>query len=139
MFHTRPGRQLLRLVAAHAPQAIHRSHCWAQAWSRVTVSLLTSSRIMTLTSPLSAKATAVSELLWGSIPMVITGLLPVAGDGEPRDGQPDLKSDHASVEPRRGRATAGGTLWVSQPGGGKKRPSQPTVALGTLWAADPAA
>jgi len=33
----------------------------------------------------------------------------VAGDGEPRDGQPDLKSDHASVEPRRGRATAGGS------------------------------
>src|SRR6478672_409403 len=43
------------------------------------------------------------------------GLLPVAGDGEPPDGQPDLKSDHASVEPRRGRATAGGTLWMSQP------------------------
>jgi hypothetical protein len=45
----------------------------------------------------------------------------------------------ASVEPRRGRATASGTLCVSQPEGGKKRPSQPTVALGTLLAADPAA
>jgi hypothetical protein len=67
------------------------------------------------------------------------GYLRVAGDGEPRDGQPDFRSDHASVEPRRGRATAGGTLCVSQPEGGKKRPSQPTVALGTLWAADPAA
>ena len=65
--------------------------------------------------------------------------LPVAGDGEPRDGQPDFRSEHASVEPRRGRATASGTLCVSQPAGGKKRPSQPTVALGTLWAADPAA
>src|SRR6185312_4471221 len=38
------------------------------------------------------------------------GLPSVAGDGEPRDGQPDLKSDHASVEPRRGRATAGKTV-----------------------------
>ena len=66
------------------------------------------------------------------------GLPSVAGDGELRDGQPDFRSDHASVEPRRGRATASGTLCVSQPGGGKKRPSQPTVALGTLWAADPA-
>jgi hypothetical protein len=63
----------------------------------------------------------------------------VAGNGEPRGGQPDFKSDHASVEPRRGRTTAGGTLCVSQPAGGKKHPSQPTVALGTLGAADPAA
>lgn len=59
--------------------------------------------------------------------MVITGYLRVASDGEPRDGQPDLKSDHASGEPRRGRATVGGTLCLSQPGGRKKRPSQPTV------------
>jgi hypothetical protein len=65
--------------------------------------------------------------------------LPVAGGGEPRGGQPDFRFDQASVEPRRGRATASGTLCESQPVGGKKHPSQPTVALGTLWAADPAA
>ena len=34
---------------------------------------MTSSRIVALTWPLGAKATAVSKLLWGSIPMVITG------------------------------------------------------------------
>jgi hypothetical protein len=78
-------------------------------------------------------------VLWGSIPMVIKGYFLSRVMGSPRDGQPDFRSDHASVEPRRGPATAGGTLCVSQPGGGKKRPSQPTVALGTLWAADPAA
>ena len=38
----------------------------------------------------------------------------------------------------RGRVTASGTLCVSQPEGGKKHPSQPTVTLGTLGAADPA-
>jgi hypothetical protein len=69
--------------------------------------------------------------------MVITGCFLSGRFGEPRGGQPDFRFDHASVEPRRGRAMASGTIWVSQPEGGKKHPSQPTVALGTLWAADP--
>ena len=78
------------------------------------------------------------ELLWGSIPMVITGYFLSRVMGSPATG--NLTSGLITpLEPRRGRATASGTLWVSQPEGGKKRPSQPTVALGTLWAADPAA
>jgi hypothetical protein len=71
--------------------------------------------------------------------MVITGCFLSRMVGAPAVGNLTSGFDHASVEPRRGRATASGTLWVSQPEGGKKHPSQPTVALGTLWAADPAA
>ena len=51
-----------------------------------TVSRLTSSRIVALTSPVVCTATAVSELLWGSIPMVITGYLRVAVMGSPTTG-----------------------------------------------------
>jgi hypothetical protein len=45
----------------------------AQARSRATVSLVTSGRIVAAISPDGCRATAVRELLCGSIPMVITG------------------------------------------------------------------
>src|SRR4051812_46874223 len=58
----------------------------------------------------------------------------VASCGEPRGGQPDFRSVHASVEPHRGRVTTSGTLCESQSQrGGKKHPSQPAITLGTLW------
>ena len=41
---------------------------------------------MALTSPLGCRATAVSELLWGSIPMVITGYFLSRVMGSPATG-----------------------------------------------------
>ena len=53
-------------------------------------------------------ATAVSDPLWGSIPIVISCVaLRVGGDEWIRDGQPDFRNGHASVEPRRGGADRG--------------------------------
>jgi len=46
----------------------------------------TQARLLAPHTPLGAKATAVSELLWGSIPMVITGYLRVAVMGSPATG-----------------------------------------------------
>src|SRR6185436_20109454 len=86
-----------------------RAHRLAQARSRATVSRLTSSRIVALTSPLGCRATAVRELLWGSIPMVITGYFLSRVMGSPATG--NLTSGLITpLEPRRGRATARGTL-----------------------------
>lgn len=64
----------------------------------------------------------------------------VASEDVSRDGHPDFRSIHASVEPHHGRATASSTL-CEQPAikSGKEHPSQPAIALATLWAADPAA
>ena len=47
---------------------------------------MTSSRIVALTSPLGCRATAVRELLWGSIPMVITGYFLSRVMGSPATG-----------------------------------------------------
>ena len=62
-----------------------------QARSRSTVSLLTSSRIVAAISPEGWRATAVRELLCGSIPMVIMGCFLSRRLGEPRGGQPDFR------------------------------------------------
>ena len=78
---------------------------------------------------LESSAAAVRERLWGSIPMVINGGLSSRRDGV-RDGQPDFRLAHASVEPRHGGCRPrSGTLSASQPGGGKEPASQ---TAGTL-------
>ena len=105
-----------------------------------TVVAVTTSRIVATGSPVDSTATAVSELLCGSIPIVIMHSLPSRDRGDPATGTLTSRSVHASVEPRHGRATASSTL-CEEPArkGGKEHPSQPAIALGTLWAADPAA
>ena len=53
---------------------------------RAVASASTSSRIVALTSPEGCRATAVSELLWGSIPMVITATFVSQAMGSPATG-----------------------------------------------------
>src|SRR5215211_808437 len=102
--------------------AAQASSCRA-AWAVVGTRSWPSSRL------LESSAAAVRERLWGSIPMVITGGLSSRRDGV-RDGQPDFRWAHASVEPRHGGCRPrSGTLSASQPGGGKEPASQ---TAGTL-------
>ena len=91
--------------------------------------------------PVGSTATAVSEDLCGSIPIVITaGELQCSAAGDRRGGHPDLKyaSSHASVEPHHGGRRPAGTLSVSQPEGGKEPANLCRSAPWTLRVATPA-
>src|SRR5215207_8353421 len=85
---------------------------------------------------LESSAAAVNERLWGSIQMVITGGLSSRRDGV-RDGQPDFRWAHASVEPRHGGCRPHpGTLSASQPHRAARSLRARRPAPWTLRAAD---
>ena len=78
----------------------------AHAASRASVALSASTRSSPSMAPVSSSATAVCELLWGSMPMVITGApqRPTTRTDTAAGNLSSSNSDHASIEPRQRRA-----------------------------------
>ena len=101
-------------------------HCAAHAVRRPSIARSAGTRSSPSVTPLGSSATAVCELLWGSMPMVITsGSSRPARRDRDRGGQPEFEQQrHASIEPRQRRAATARHAMRQPRDAGKKREGQ---------------